>query len=108
MIEGLTKQTLEFLDKVTEITGNVVNAKEAIEKSLNPLLELYEKIELRFDERGFPIPLTIAINPKEEEKFKGYQKELTTNPELLRKLTQIIEKKRKQWLDRENSRKLVD
>ena len=32
MIEGLTKQTLEFLDKVTEITGNVVNAKEAIEE----------------------------------------------------------------------------
>jgi hypothetical protein len=108
MIQGLTKQTLEYLDKVTEKTGNVVSAKEAIAKSSNPILELFEKIELSFDERGFPIMPSIVGSPEDTEKIKGYLKELRTNPEIQEKFLQIIEKKRKQWLDRENSRKLVD
>lgn len=107
MIAKMTKRMIEVIDKVTEHTGNIVNAKEAAAKSKNPLLELYEKIELNFDEKGNPILPVIATSPQDAEKTKQYLKELES-PEMQQKVSELIEKKRRQWLDRENSRKLVD
>ena len=69
---------------------------------------MLEKIEIDFDKSGNPIMPTILLSPKDVRKFKEKFKEWDKNPEMERRSKEIIEKKRKQWLDRENSRKLVD
>jgi hypothetical protein len=103
MIEKLSKLIIDQLEKVTERTGNVVKANE----SSNPILDALEKIEIDFDKYGNPIMPTLMVSPETLEKLKERSKEWNI-AEVERRRKDIIEKKRKQWLDRENSRKLVD
>ncbi|MCL4430099.1 MAG: hypothetical protein M1167_05035 [Chloroflexi bacterium] len=107
MIKKLTQQIIAALEKVTERTGNVVKANEVIGSS-NPILDMLEKIEIDFDKSGNPIMPTMLLSPEDYKKFKEKFQEWDKNPEMEKRRKEIIEKKRKQWLDRENSRKLVD
>jgi hypothetical protein len=96
-----------LLEKVTERTGNIVDARRSSIES-NPILDALEKIEIDFDKFGNPIMPTIVMPPAEHNKIKGKLKDWANNPEMEKRWKEIIGKKKKQWLDRENSRKLVD
>jgi len=95
---------LEEADRVTRKTGNVVRGKNA---SVSPedYLEMFEKIEIRFDNRGNPEIPELMGNPANLAKF---QKDWDANPEFEEKRKAILKTKKGEWDDRESRRKLVD
>jgi hypothetical protein len=107
LIQKITAQVFALMEKVTERTGNIVDMQEQSVES-NPILDSLEKIEIDFDKLGNPKMPTLVMSPNEYNKIKEKMKEWTNNPNMEKRRQEIIEKKKKQWLDRENSRKLVD
>jgi len=95
------------LNEVTEQTGNVVDGHG---KPFSPalLFEALEKIQIDFDDQGRPIMPTVVLHPSLFEKVKEKLPEWEANPEFAKRHNAIIEEKRRQWLDRENCRKLAD
>ena len=101
------RQFFDTVEKATEKSGNVVNAKgQPITFEL--FLELFKKMQVDFDEEGNPHELTFAMHSSMFAKIKDKLYEWETNPEYKEKYEKILEKKRKEWYDRENHRKLVD
>lgn len=98
---------IKKMDEVTQRTGNVVNAKA---RPLSPqlILEALEKIAIDFDEHGNPIFPSLVVSPQQYEKIKEEIPKWESDPDLRKKHTELMEKKRKEWLDRESNRKLVD
>ena len=91
----------------TSRTGNTVNA-HGKEFSFEHILESFEKIEIEFDKRGFPIlpdflPTGIDVNTL----IRKVQ-EWENDPECMRKFNELILRKKQAWLVRESHRKLVD
>lgn len=107
MVRKLSQHTIGVLDRIIERTGNVVKTKGGA-VTPHSILDAIEKMEISFDESGKPIMPVIVMAPDEFEKIKGNLKEWEPDPELEKRRKEIIEKKRKQWIDRENCRKLVD
>jgi hypothetical protein len=105
--DKMAHQTISTMEKVTEATGNVVTGKEGITPNL--ILDTLEKIEIGFDESRNPIMPTIVMSPQDFEIFKSKEKEWEAQaPAIEARRKEIIEKKRKEWVDRESRRKLVD
>ena len=111
IIEEMSKQqSKDFFDKmnqVTERTGNVVDGKC---KPLSPqlILKSLEKIAIDFDDIGNPILPTLVLHPQVFERMKKKLPEWKKDKEIDEKFKTIIQKKRKEWIDRESNRKLVD
>jgi hypothetical protein len=61
-----------------------------------------------FDELGFPIYPTLILSPDLYEKVKSELQRWSSDPKVIARQKEIIDKKRKEWLDRESNRKLVD
>jgi hypothetical protein len=95
------------MDEVTERTGNIVNAKG---KGIYPeiILEALEKVTIDFDEFGNPHFPALILNPKDWEKIKDKIPKWEADPNLRKKHLELVEKKRREWRDRESHRKLVD
>lgn len=106
VVEEEERITLEVLEKVTEKTGNIINAKG---KEFHEwVLDTLERMPLDFDERGnLTSKIDIIVSPENEEAIKKKMAERMT-PELKKRSEQLILKKRKEWHDRESNRKLVD
>jgi len=107
IIQQQSKLIIETMDKATQKTGNIVNAKS---KPLSPelILEGLKKIAIDFDEFGNPIYPVLWLSQKQFEKIKDKIPEWEKNPEYKKKQKELIEEKKQEWLDRQNSRKLVD
>lgn len=111
MINQTHKDVLREMDEATKRTGNVVSAKS---KTITPELVLaaLDKVALDFDDCGFPIMPALVVSPPDFEALQKAVPEWLLQPlaikryELMRKI--IIEKKRQEWIDRENNRKLVE
>lgn len=103
--EELIKQESQLLFKkmgeITERTGNVVDAKG---KSISPkvILEALGKIQFDFDEFGNPLFPSLILHPNDMEKINY------GNPIWEKCLEILVEKKRREYYDRESCRKLVD
>lgn len=96
----------EKLNEVTAKTGNVVDAGgQPISHEL--LLKTLETIQLDFDDTGKPIMPTLVVSPQQYEKIKVKIIEWENNPECQKQFEQMINRKRKEWHDRESNRKLV-
>lgn len=105
--QQVSQKIIKEIQEAAERTGNTVNAKgQPLTKEL--LLELFEKIETGFDEKGEWIPPSIIMNPDgwkaNEEKFKEWEQD----EDFAKKQEEIINKKREEWYAREALRKLVD
>jgi hypothetical protein len=101
------RQLFDTVEKAAEKSGNVVNGKgQPI--TFEHFLELFEKIQIDFDEEGNPHGLFFAMHPNTFAKIKDKLLEWENNPEYKKKYEEILEKKRKEYYDRENHRKLVD
>ena len=97
----------EKLSEVTTKTGNIVDAGgQPISHEL--LLKTLETIQLDFDENGNPLMPTLVVSPQLYEKIKGKIVEWENDPECQKQFDQIMNRKRKEWNDRESNRKLVD
>jgi hypothetical protein len=110
-IELETRLLIQKMDEVTRKTGNIVNGKS---KPLSPelILDALDKVAISFDEFGNANIPALVVHPDNFEKMKKEFKKYESDPlfmikyKLLYKL--IIDKKRREWLDRESDRKLVD
>jgi len=105
--EQQSKLVFEGMSELTKKTGNIVDAKGR-PLSYELLIETLEKIEINFDENDQPIMPALVVSPLLYDKFKekiiGWEKD----PKCQEKFNKLIEKKRKEWHDRESNRKLVD
>ena len=72
------------------------------------ILDAIEKMEIDFDEKGTPIMPEIHVSPDVMEKLRTQKLDPKEIVEIEKRRKQIIEKKRKEWIDRESNRKLVD
>jgi hypothetical protein len=107
MIRKQSQLVINVTEEVTERTGNVVSANsEPISPQL--ILAVLEKMAINFDEFGNPIMPTLIVAPEEFEKTKAALAKLESDPDLRKRQMELFAKKRKEWIDRENNRKLVD
>jgi hypothetical protein len=97
---------INTMEQAAERVQNVVDAKGNF--SFSTILDALEKIEINFDSKGNPLGQNIILTPNAAAKMKAMLPELEKNQEYKRRYNEIIERKRKEWLDRENSRRLVD
>jgi len=97
----------EKMKEVTDKTGNVVNGK-GHPFSFELFVESIKKIWIDFDEDGKPIMPTMVVSPELGEKLRVILPEWEKNPEYKKTIDDVIDKKRKEWNDRESHRKLVD
>jgi len=95
---------LEAVSKVTEKTGN---------KSLRPgkitpetLLEMFEKIAISFNEDGTPQMPKIYLGPHLVPEAEHALQQFEENPVYKKKYEDLINRKKTEWNDRENNRKL--
>ena len=110
-VKQQSRLLFQKMDEVTEITGNVVDAKS---KPLSPelILAALDKVAISFDEFGNPNLPALVVHPDKLERMKEEFRKHESDPlftmkyKLMFKL--IIDKKRQEWLDRESDRKLVD
>ena len=106
-IEAHHQMLFEKVNQVTEQTGNVTDARG---KSFSPemLLEALERIELDFDDAGNAKMPTMVMHPKLLESIRDKIPEWEQDPKYLERRSEIIERKRKDWIDRQNRRVLAD
>ena len=101
------KQLMDKMDEATQKTGNVIDAKS---KPLSPdlILSALDKIAIDFDESGYPIFPNLVVSPEQFEKMKTEIPKWESDPTIAVRHKLIIDKKRDEWIERENNRKLVD
>lgn len=111
MAEDIKRQKAKLLfDEIKESvdkTGNIVNGKGQ-PFTFELLMQVLEKVWVDFNEKGNPIMPAIVVPPESGVKLKQKLTEWEANPKYKKRFDEIIEKKRKQWHDRESNRKLVD
>jgi hypothetical protein len=95
------KLVIERLKEASEKSGNIVKHKGKL--TTDDILEMYEMATISFDENGNHGYVFYG-----GDDCKEAIDELKSNPEYVEKYRKIIEKKRQEWNDRENNRKLVD
>lgn len=97
---------IQELEKVTDKTSNKISAKG---EGLTPMkyFEALERIDLKFDDDGNPSTLALLMHTNQEKDAYNLQKALKEDETLKKTIDIIIDKKRKEWNDRENNRKLV-
>jgi hypothetical protein len=108
MASKLVGNVYAKMNEVTERTGNVVSAKKGEGITPQLILDLLEKMEINFDETGNPIMPEIHLSKEDYEKLNWQKIDPKTIAEIERRRREIIDKKRKEWIDREGNRKLVD
>ena len=110
-IELQSRLLFQKMNEVTEITGNIVDAKS---KPLSPelILAALDKVAISFDEYGNANLPALVVHPDKLESMKKEFRKYESDPLFMikYKLTYklIIDKKRQEWFDRESDRKLVD
>ena len=98
-----------IIEGVEEATTRLGNSFDAGGQplSLDLLLQIMRPIEIDFDENGQPMMPRIVGVPGLEERARVLLAEAESSPEQKRDLDALIEEKRREWHDRESSRKLV-
>lgn len=99
--EQFGKHFYEQMSRITEATGNVVDAKDR--PFFEWLYEAYEKIDLQFDEEG-RIAQELHMNPADAEKWEKGWAEMT--PEQHAKLAALVDRKREEFNARRRDRRL--
>ena len=97
----------ERLNEITARTGNVVDAGG---QSITPdlVLETLDAMEFDFKENGEPQLPSLVVSPKQYERLKEKMPKWEQDERYNRKFDELIKRKRRDWLDRESHRKLVD
>jgi hypothetical protein len=97
----------ESLNQSLEEVGNAVDAGGQ-PLSVELLLQLLEKVQIAFDEQGYPQFPTLHIGPDLEARTSQVLQDLHEDPSAKARLNEIIERKREEWNAEQDRRKLVD
>ena len=106
MGEKQVRATYEDLNKVTQETGNVIDAKGTL--TADVFFAAIEKIWIEFDSDGKPRLPTMVIHPHQAEDWKKLGELMYADPANAQRMDDIIRRKKERWRERESSRKLVD
>jgi len=71
------------------------------------ILKMFEDIQIDFYENGEPHKLEFIFPESMREKVIEISEKINSDPEIKKKHDELMNKKRKEWIDRETSRKLV-
>lgn len=95
-----------FFNRVSEILEEAGQAVDADGRPLTPdlLLECFEKMDIDFDNKGWPKFPTLIVSPKLAASIAHWK--ITDDQQ--RRFERIVERKRLAWRDRESDRRLVD
>jgi hypothetical protein len=99
--EQFGKQFYEYMSRITEATGNVVDAKDR--PFFDSVYEMFEKVDLEFDAEG-RIRQELHLNPADAEKWARGWEEMS--PEQHAELDALIERKRQEFNARRRDRRL--
>lgn len=108
--EDMHKQYMKFffdtIDEAVTKVGNVVDLKG---KAITPedVYKLFEKMQIDFDEKLIPKNKTLIANELGQKQFIEVMEKIESDPELRNKFDKLFEKKKIEYLDRENNRELV-
>lgn len=97
----IQKMMYSEIMNATELTGNKVNAKGTA-LSIDMILDMLEKIEVRFNDNDEPILPQLHLTPQLFNKFK----DLNFSLEQEKRQHEIIDSKRKKWYAKKCYRKL--
>jgi len=100
-IGQLQKMMCSEVITATELTGNKVDAK-GLPISPDLILNMLEKIEIRFDEDDNPVLPQIHLAPEQFNKMK----DMKFTVEQAERQKTIIDRKRKEWYAKKRYRKL--
>jgi len=101
------KILISAIEKTTEATGNVTDAKgQPISPRL--ILEALTKMDIEFDDKGKIKNLVVVVPPEIAQVIQKNAADWEKDPEYAKAFGELMAKKRKEWRDREDSRKLVD
>ncbi len=106
MAEKHAKLFYAKVDETVEEAGNVVSA-DGKPFSMDLFFEVLEKIPRDFDEEGNPSELMCPVNPKLFPSVAKVIEQAKTDPEMDKRINDIMERKREEWRVRESNRKLV-
>lgn len=102
----MKKSVYEQIEKSAEEVGNVVDAKGK-PFTIGMYFEMLEKMEIDFDEAGYPMLPTCVVSPKLMPSIAKVISQAENDPEINKRFQDIIKEKREEWNVRENNRKLV-
>lgn len=102
LAEGLVAFFVEGMNKVTEGTGNVVDA-EGRAASFELIYEMLEKIEFSLDENDELVMPSLLMHPSQLEKLKKLG---PLTPEQERSMAELKQRKREEALARRRRRRL--
>ncbi len=107
--QQLSQMFRDKMDEVTEKTGNRVNAGGR-PLSADLFLDMLEKVEIDFTDEGEPdfSAVRIVLSPEMGKHLQKFGPEWEADPAFKKRHSEIIDKKRAIWRDRESNRKLVD
>lgn len=109
--DEMARQTFQgMLAEIIRVTNSVGNSIDANGQPLTQelFLQMLERMDQSFDENGNWMPPTIFISPDMAKKHFEIMKSWENDPKFLTRQAEIVTRKREEWNDRENSRKLVD
>jgi hypothetical protein len=101
------KMMFTVVGEATESVGNVLDAKNQ-PISAEMILQMWETMQIDFDDEGKPILPKLVFHPKQEERVKEQYGRIDSEPELRKRRDEILSRQKEAWRDRESDRKLVD
>jgi hypothetical protein len=101
------KMVFENIEKVTKRIGNVVDGRGR-PFDFEMFYEGIEKVQIEFDDTGKPHLPTFFVDPKLGAKIKEMMPQWQQNKDYERQMTDLLNRKKVEWNDRESNRKLVD
>lgn len=107
MAEAKFRSLLAKVDEAVEESGNSFDMKGQ-PFSQEHYFQVLEGISMHFDEDGSWEHPTIIANPKQAKNIQEKLAEWSKEESFRKKMDELIERKRKQFYDRENLRQLAD
>jgi hypothetical protein len=94
---------------VQEAVESVGNAYDARGKEFHPnmMWDMLESIHVDFDKHGEPELPTIVLHPDMLAAIRHKLPEWEADPDLKKRRTEVLQRKKEEWRDRESHRKLV-
>lgn len=97
-----SKHFYKTLNQEAEHSGRTVTGPLSPET----LLELFNSIDIDFDDTGRPVNQELHIHPDQLEALKAVQETIQNDPEWRRRFDEVDELKREEWRAREANRRL--
>lgn len=101
------KHQYQVIAQTTEETGNVVNGNGKA-FTIDTFFEVMEKIQIDFDEFGNPNMPTMVVGSSGAEQAKKVIQEAEQNPDIKKRMDELMLKKKEEHDAEQARRKLVD